>query len=382
MRILSFASYGLTVRLVTVLILAGCAPLPDDEAARVLGDLAAGQGPSRLKESTPESVRQPVAYAIQGRHYQGDLYLPGESPLAGIVLVPGVAAGGKDDSRLVAFATTLSRARFLVLVPDLPNLRALRVRAEDKQGIADAFFHLLSRSEFPSQGRAGISAISYAVGPAVLAALDPAIRERVDFILGVGGYYDLRKVITFFTTGYFQKEGKWHYLQPNSYGKWVFVLGNIGHLSDPRDQSALRSIAKRRLNDPGAPIDDLKGSLTAEGRALLTLLENRDQARTPLLIDALPAAIQAHMEALNLANKNLSQLRANLILLHGTDDTIIPYTESMALARAVKPGQAELFLIDGLAHVDVRPFGLDRRALWRAVNSLLAQRSIPDGRRP
>lgn len=365
-----------------VLILAGCAPLPDDEAARVLGDLAVGQGPSRLKESTPESVRQSVAYAIQGRHYQGDLYLPGESPLAGIVLVPGVAAGGKDDSRLVAFATTLARARFLVLVPDLPNLRALRVRAEDKQGIADAFFHLLSRSEFPSQGRAGISAISYAVGPAVLAALDPAIRERVDFILGVGGYYDLRKVITFFTTGYFQKEGKWHYLQPNSYGKWVFVLGNIGHLSDPRDQSALRSIAKRRLNDPGAPIDDLKGSLTAEGRALLTLLENRDQARTPQLIDALPAAIQAHMEALNLANKNLSQLRANLILLHGTDDTIIPYTESMALARAVKPGRAELFLIDGLAHVDVRPFGLDRRALWRAVNSLLAQRSIPDGRRP
>ncbi len=88
------------------------------------------------------------------------------------------------------------------------------------------------------------------------------------------------------------------------------------------------------------------------------------------------------MEALNLANKNLSQLRANLILLHGTDDTIIPYTESMALARAVKPGRAELFLIDGLAHVDVRPFRLDRRALWRAVNSLLAQRSIPDGRRP
>jgi hypothetical protein len=75
-------------------------------------------------------------------------------------------------------------------------------------------------------------------------------------------------------------------------------------------------------------------------------------------------------------------LRAKLILLHGTDDAIIPYTESMALAAAVPPRQAELFLIDGLVHVDVRPFGLDRRAMWRAIHSLLAQRNNPGaGRR-
>jgi len=104
--------------------------------------------------------------------------------------------------------------------------------------------------------------------------------------------------------------------------------------------------------------------------------------RTPALIDALPAAIRTEMEALNLANKDLSRLRARLILLHGTDDAIIPYTESMALTAAVPRWRAELFLIDGLAHVDVRPFGLDRRAMWRAIHSLLAQRNNPgEGRR-
>ena len=67
-------------------------------------------------------------------------------------------------------------------------------------------------------------------------------------------------------------------------------------------------------------------------------------------------------------------MQARLILLHGTDDAIIPYTEGMALVAAVQPGRAELFLIDGLAHVDVRPFRLDRRAMWRAIHALLAQR--------
>jgi hypothetical protein len=123
----------------------------------VLEDLAAQEWPSRLKESTPDPVRRPVAYALQDRDYEGDLYLPGEPPLAGIVLVPGAAERGKDDPRLVAFATTLARTRFLVLVPDLPNLRALRVQAEDALGVADAFSHLLSRSEFPTRATGRLS---------------------------------------------------------------------------------------------------------------------------------------------------------------------------------------------------------------------------------
>jgi len=362
---------------IILLFLPGCIPLPDDEATWVLEDLAAEERPSRLKARTPEPTRLPLAYAIQGRDYQADLYLPGEASLAGIVLVPGVAERGKDDPRLVAFATTLARTRFLVLVPDLPNLRALRVRADDAQVVADAFTHLLSRPEFPKRGQAGIGAFSYAVGPAVLAALEPGIRERVDFVLGVGGYYDLHQVVTFFTTGYFQVKGEWQYLEPNRYGKWVFVFGNAERLSSPRDRLTFRAIAERRLNDPQAQIDDLSRRLTSEGRTLLTLLENRDRLLTPTLINSLPATIRADMEALNLARQDLSRLRARLILLHGTDDAIIPYSESIALAAAVSPGQAELFLIDGLAHVDAQPFGLDHRAMWRAIRALLKQRDRP-----
>src|SRR3970282_281862 len=48
------------------------------------------------------------------------------------------APAAKDDPRLVAFATTLARARFLVLVPDVAGLRQLRVRAADAREIADA----------------------------------------------------------------------------------------------------------------------------------------------------------------------------------------------------------------------------------------------------
>ena len=98
------------------------------------------------------------------------------------------------------------------------------------------------------------------------------------------------------------------------------------------------------------------------------------QSMAYALIAGLPVAIRNELNELNLGNKDLSRLRARLILLHGPDDVIIPYTESIALAAAVPEGQSSLFVIDGLAHVDIRPLGIDRRAMWRAIAALLAER--------
>ena len=192
-----------------LLLLAGCAPLRHYESLLVLADAGAGHGPSRWKEVTQAPRRQSVAFNVNGRVNTGDLYLPmGAEPAAGIVLVPGAVPQGKDDPRLVAFAITLARARFAVLAPELSGVRELRVRPSDAREVADAFAWLASRPDLAPGGRAGIVAFSYAVGPAVLAALEPDIRERVRFIVAVGGYYNLFRTVRFFTTGYFEEDRK------------------------------------------------------------------------------------------------------------------------------------------------------------------------------
>jgi len=341
------------------------------EAALFLEDLAAGDKESRLKSKTQAPTQLSIDYEVQSYQYQADLYISQEPPLASIVLILGVAEQGKDDSRLIAFATTLARSRFIVLVPDIPNLRNLKIRAEDSRTIKDAFTYLISLPEFPTQGHAGIGAFSYAVGPAVLAALDPQIREKVNFVLSVGGYYDVEQVITFFTTGYFQNDNEWQYLEPNEYGKWVFVLSNVERLSNPVDKKIFLKIAQRKINNPNTSIDDLIINLTTEANSILVLLQNQNHNHASNLITDMPKAIRADLDALNLSNKDLTKLRAKLILLHGTDDDIIPYTESIALAKAVAIGQSEVFLIDGLAHVNVRPETLNRWKMLRAIDALL-----------
>ncbi|MGE5514308.1 MAG: alpha/beta hydrolase family protein [Bacteroidota bacterium] len=347
------------------------------EAALLLADLNAGTGNSLFKRLTPRPDRQKLEAEIDGRHLSGDLYLPAEKAGAGLVLVPGAARDGKDDPRLVALAQTLARARFLVLVPDMPNLRAQEIAAADRQPIADAAWFLREERHMPTIGAA---AVSYAGIPAMLAALDGA---GLDFVVTIGAPYDLTAIVTFFTTGFFRDQpgAEWQRATPNAYGKWVFVKANARRLDDSGDRALLSAIAERKMADDAADIGDLTAKLGPQGRSVMALLANDDPAKVPALMKALPPAIRAEIAALDLAPRDLSRLNTRLYLIHGRDDRIIPWTESAALARMAP--QAELALLDNLAHADLKPGGVaDAFALWRMTTHLLAERDGSTPRRP
>ena len=74
-----------------------------------------------------------------------------------------------------------------------------------------------------------------------------------------------------------------------------------------------------------------------------------------------------------------SELEATLFLVHGRDEQIIPFTESIALDAAAPDRQAELYVVASLAHVDLAPLSvMDFLALWRAAYRMLSVRdSMP-----
>jgi len=373
-RVVLCAGFLLGVTLVAGL--AGCMPrLGDTDAALALEDIAAGSG-SRLKTRTPDPVRETLGYAIDGRRYVGDVYLSPAGSRAGIVLVPGVVPAGKDDARLVALATTLARLNFTVLVPDLRGVRQYRVRKNDVTEVADAFRFLLSRSEWVPQGRAGIAGFSYGAGPVLLAALESDIRKRVRFIMTLGGYHDLTSIVTYFTTGFYREApgSHWRYREPSPYIKWVFTLSNTDLLDDFGDRAALRALANDFIDDTEVEFPTRLAGLGPDAQPLYELLINKDPDRVGALIDRLSPRIRGELAGLDPAAHELSSLQAQVILVHGRGDTMIPYTESVALARNLPAQRVQLFLIEGLAHVDVKPQQQDIPQLLAALEALLAQR--------
>jgi dienelactone hydrolase len=346
-------------------------PIAWGEAVLIMLDVAQGGAPTLWQDVTPPPAMYPTRWADG----EGDLYMPGGRVRAAMVLVPGAAMLGRDEPRLQAFARTFARAGFAVLVPELPEARQLRLSRGDADRVAAALRQLHT---WQPTVKLGVAAISYAVAPAIIAALRDDVAPSVSFVVGVGGYRDTEQVIRFVTTGVFRPMGspREKQVQPNAYGRWAFLLANAGRIDDADDERRLEEIARLRFRDPGADTARLANGLGPRGRAVLALVDNRDPDAVRRLIADLPESVRREIDGLDLALYDLSKLRGRLILVHGRGDTMVPYSESQALAAAASNAHVSLFLIDDIGHVE---FDAVRFAngwqMARAILALLGERA-------
>lgn len=345
-------------------------PIVWAEAALVMWDVAAGGTPTWWHDITSAPSEHPMRW----EDGEGDLYLPSGKPRAAMVLVPGAAVLGRDEPRLQAFARTFTRAGFAVLVPELPEVRQLVLSRRDGSRVADALRQLAKTlPEVPL----GVAAISYAVAPAIIAALEDDVAPRIAFIVGIGGYRDAYAVIRFVTTGAFRPmgDGREFHIEPNAYGRWAILRANARRLDSPLDSRVLEQIALLRFRDRNADISREAALLGPQGRAVLDLVDNRDPDAVPRLIAGLPERVRGEIDGLNLALYDLTKLRGHLILVHGRTDPMVPYSESQNLAAASSKARVSLFLIDDIGHVEFTAVNVANAwTMWRAIAALLGER--------
>ncbi len=226
-----------------------------------------------------------------------------------LVLVHGYAPDGKDEPRVREAAALLARAGFDVAVPTIPGLTRGRLRPDD---VGPVVATLAARAE-----PAVVVAVSVGSGPALLAAADPTVRDRVSVVLSLGGYASAPELLRFFLTG--------------EYG-WGDVRGRVVH---PPEVVRAFVEANADLLDPAA-----RDALADPARAAAALA-----TPPPAVADAL-----ARLSPERVAR----DIRARLVLVHGVDDPAVPYTESLRLAAA-RPERTQVVLVHLVGHVEGAP---------------------------
>jgi pimeloyl-ACP methyl ester carboxylesterase len=241
-----------------------------------------------------------------------DLYgRPGSIRGAPMVLVHGFSPEGKDDPRVREAAALLSRAGFDVAVPTIPGLTRGRLGLEDVEPVVAT---LAARTE-----PVVVVAVSVGAGPALLAAADPRVRDRVRVVLSLGGYASATEVVRFWLTG------AYHYDRAS---------GRVDH-----DPELVR----------------------------MFLRANGDRLAAP------PAELQRYLDSLSPV-RVARDIRARLVLVHGRTDRAVPYTESLRLA-ATRPERTTLVLVGVVDHVKSQGAAgwqgaRDFLALWGAMYGL------------
>jgi len=327
--------------------------------------LTEGQRPW-LSRITEAPVVEPLGAGVSDRA-PPDLWHPGgrlHGPWPGLVLVHGLTPDGKHDLRLRATAALLARAGFAVAVPELPALKAQRLRPDDAAVIRDTIDRLAA-SPSVHRGPVTMLAVSVGLGPAALALGEPPLAARVGLVVALGGYADARELVRYFTTGAYAFNGTSGRRAVDPALAGSFLARNLDLLPDARDRATVEDALR------GHPVASDAGS---DARAVLALLQNRDPARVDALLDALPARTRELLETLSPA-RNLGRPGARLLLVHGRQDPAVPFTESLRLAAAV-PDRSRVVIVDLVGHVEgqapTRHQLADFARLWSVCYELLA----------
>jgi dienelactone hydrolase len=323
---------------------------------------------SRLAPLLDDPVVEHVSIPVDGVVLAADLYRPA-APRGALLLVHGLSRAGRRHPELVRLARLLARHGRLVLVPQFEGLAAFRLSGREVAEVRAALRMLLRRTSV-----AGVVGFSFGAGPALLAAADV---PDLALAASLGGYADLRNVIRYLTTGSHEFDGHRHEQRPEEYNRWKLLSLLVGFVQDERDRRALDLVAARRLADPGHDTSALEGDVSAEGRALLALVRNRNEHEVGALVAALPSGARAALQRMS-PLAVVPRLPGRLLIAHGMDDASIPFTESSRLAAASQ-GSTTAILLETFQHTRQHALGptiagraRDALRLLRLTDALLA----------
>jgi pimeloyl-ACP methyl ester carboxylesterase len=214
---------------------------------------------------------------------------------------------------------------------------------------------------------------SFAGGLSLVAAADPALAGRVAYVVSVGGHHDLERVLRFLIRNEVETPAGLEHRQAHDYGLVVLLYGSVDRFAPEADRAALRDALRASLHqDPAAATAAAARLTTDRGRQLWQLADAKKLQTLAPELEALVAAQRLELAALSPRGR-LAAIRAPVLLVHGTDDSVIPASET-AWASAELGSADHIALVTPLMeHVEVnRPAGLgDKLALLRFIAQML-----------
>jgi pimeloyl-ACP methyl ester carboxylesterase len=347
---------------------------------RWLGPWADGQTPqgARLEELQLEGgLRARLFAPLRGR------------PRGGWLLAQGLHYLGPADPRFERFGRVLAEAGFLVLAPFLPEQCALRLSPKNADDLAAAFDELERRCRaLGVPGKPAVFSISFGSQPAIALAARSSHRERLGALALFGGFADFDETIRFVLTGRAEHRGQQAQGAHDPTNAPVVLLNLLPELDDPVDRPALEAALRALVSETwGRPELKRPGARDAIAARLAAPLGPRERELFLTACLLVPGAEERLADTLRRAAPRLRfadprpllpLVRAPIVIVHGRDDDVIPWTEALKLSEAIPAAQKGRLILTGLyGHTGASwpgPTALAREvwALLRIVRSLAA----------
>lgn len=314
----------------------------------------------------PRDVREvETTVDVNGEPREATLYLPpGGRPAPGWVVLHGMTVPGRRHATLTRFVRSLCASGAVVLVPDVPAWRGLTldVRAA-RETVQAGVLHLES---LPEVRPGGVGAIGFSFGATqvLMASADEAMHGHLNAVVGFGGYCDLARALRCMFTGEHEWEGARYTLDPDPYGRWIVIANYLTLLDGCDGMQRVADGARELALETGRRGEWAWGPRYDAMKVEIARDLSEDELRIWRII-APPSGVTPDRDAAaELANRfatkaleydpgldprpHLPNVRAKVVLSHGRQDRLIPWTETPRLMSRLPPDVDASSTITGL----------------------------------
>lgn len=325
------------------------------------------------------SIDVPASKAGAARTVKARIFAPPGATAAdhpAVVLVHGVQYLGIEEPRLQRFAKSIVSAGIVVMTPQVDELADYAVSPRSIETVGAAIEALRARSG--GAKKVGLMGTSFGGGISLLTASDPRFAEQVAFVVAIGAHDDLARVSGFFTNDEIPRvDGSIEKLHAHGYGSTVLFYTHAEELFPPADVPAARDALRFYLHEKRDDAKEVAKALSPESKAKMDVIFGPDITS---LRPELMAMIERRREEMKSVSPHdhLAGLKANVYLLHGAGDTVIPATETMWLAHDVPPARLRTALVSpAIEHVELKePSMKDQWALVHFMSEVIGEAEL------
>ena len=282
--------------------------------------------PAEWFTDAPERIE--ITYPLSdGSMGVADLYVPaGGGEHSAVLFFLGVNPAGKDDERVVNVGNSVARTGIVVMIPWSERMAQRRVSGQEIDDLVHGFEYLRTLPMVDSE-KVGMAGFCVGASLMLVAAQDERVRDDVTVVNSFAGYYDAKDLIASVVTQrrfYDGDSGQW---QPDVLSTAVVRT----HLLESVSDAAERQQVAQAIEDGSA----LSAGLSPEARLVYDILHAPDIDEARRLIERLPPQSLDTLNDIS-PSTNIDDLRARLLVMHDTQDPLVPSEESRRLVDALQ----------------------------------------------
>lgn len=299
-----------------------------------------------------EEIRFPVADELR----DATVFRPAATdgaPLPAWVVLHGLTVPGRQHAALRRFVRAIASSGAVVLVPDVPSWRALHIDSDAARQTIPAAVRHLSGLAGVQRGGVGLVGFSFGATQALIAASDPDIGRLLRVVVGFGGYCELPRMVRAMLIGEHEWNGTVERIDADPYGRWMMIGNFLTRIPRYYAMTRVAEAALELAREAGrrgafawdAEYDAFKATLahemTAEERQIWSVVAPTagappgDAELARQLADDL-AVVALDLDPALEPGDAIAAVTTPTILVHGRDDRLVPYTESLRLATKLQ----------------------------------------------